>query len=207
MQSEANTWLTTDDFGVVDKLGSDPGESESIVTSFYKAWLPIWPESSAYIIRDPDGSERRIAIPLQRHSVILGYLRAPLWVLAFLIIAPALMVPERFLLLLAPGVMIATFAALSTFVAGKLPEEEMLRRSLLRRVVGFGAPPELLTDDLRAEVCTNLLVMWRARSKRKWVDAIERGEASEILIALAEYHLDGPLLMQARANNANKLWN
>lgn len=51
-------------------------------------------------------------------------------------------------------------ASLLTFVAGRLPERELLRRSLLRRVVGFGAPPELLTEELRAEVCANLIVMW-----------------------------------------------
>ena len=74
-------------------------------------------------------------------------------------------------------------------------------------LMALGAPPELLTEELRAEVCANLIVMWSTRSSRRWFDAIEKGDASEILIALAEYHLDGPLLEQARANFANKLWN
>lgn len=202
MQLEGDSWLTTDDFGVVDEL-----ESESIVTSFYKAGLPLWPESSAYVIREKDGSERRIKIPLQTRSVVLGYLRAPLWILGCIFVVLALVAPPRFIELLFPGVSIAAMASLLTFVAGRLPERELLRRSLLRRVVGFGAPPELLTEELRAEVCANLIVMWSTRSSRRWFDAIEKGDASEILIALAEYHLDGPLLEQAQANFANKLWN
>lgn len=202
MQLEGDSWLTTDDFGVVDEL-----ESESIVTSFYKAGLPLWPESSAYVIREKDGSERRIKIPLQTRSVVLGYLRAPLWIIGGLLVVLALVAPNRFIDLLFPGVTIAAMASLLTFVAGRLPERELLRRSLLRRIVGFGAPPELLTEELRAEVCANLIVMWSTRSSRRWFDAIEKGEASEILIALAEYHLDGPLLEQAQANYANKLWN
>lgn len=194
--------MTTDDFGVVDEL-----ESEAIVTSFYKAGLPLWPESSAYVIREKDGSERRIQIPLQTRSVVLGYLRAPLWLLGTVLVMLALAVPDRFIALLAPGCLIAGTASLLTFVAGRLPEKELQRRSLLRRVVGFGAPPELLTDDLREEICANLIVMWSTRSLRRWFDAIERGEAHEILVALAEYHLDGPLLDKANANFANKLWN
>ncbi len=202
MQLEGDSWLSTDDFGVVDEL-----ESESIVTSFYKAGLPLWPESSAYVIRDQDGSERRIKIPLQTRSVVLGYLRAPLWILGGVFTVLALVSPARFIDLLLPGVTIAGMASLLTFVAGRLPARELERRSLLRRIVGFGAPPELLTEELRAEVCAQLIVMWSTRSPRRWFDAIERGEASEILIALAEYHLDGPLLEQAHANFANKLWN
>ena len=202
MQLEGDSWLTTDDFGVVDEL-----ETESIVTSFYKAGLPLWPEHSAYVIRQKDGSERRIRIPLQTRSVVLGYLRAPLWAIGAALVLLALVAPQRFLVLLAPGCMIAGTASLLTFVAGRLPERELLRRQLLRRVVGFGAPPELLTEELRAEVCANLIVMWSTRSSRRWFDAIERGDASEILIALAEYHLDGPLLEQAQANFANKMWN
>ncbi|MFN0250468.1 MAG: hypothetical protein ACKV2T_26545 [Kofleriaceae bacterium] len=202
MQFEGDSWLTTDDFGVVDEL-----ESEAIVTSFYKAGLPLWPESSAYVIREKDGSERRIKIPLQTRSVVLGYLRAPLWILGGILVVLAVILPARYIELLSWAASIAATASLLTFVAGRLPERELLRRSLLRRVVGFGAPPELLTEELRAEVCASLIVMWSARSSRRWFDAIEKGDASEILIALAEYHLDGPLLAQANENFANKLWN
>ena len=202
-ESQTDSWLTVDDFGVVDRLS----DKESIVTSFYKAWLPLWPESSAYVIREKDGSERRIAIPFQTRSVVLGYLRAPLWLLAVMLVAPVVADPVRFIQLLYAGVMIAGCASLLTFVAGRLSETERLRRQLLRRVVGFGAPPELLTEDMRADVCHTLTIMWNARSQRKWHDAIENGEASEILVALADYHLDGPLLAQARENFDTKLWN
>lgn len=201
--SETDSWLTVDDFGVVDRLS----DQESIVTSFYKAVLPLWPESSSYVIREKDGSERRIAIPLQTRSVVLGYLRAPLWFVALALLFPAIADPTRFIALLYAGVMIAGCASLLTFVAGRLSEVELTRRQLLRRVVGFGAPPELLTEDMRSEVCATLTTRWNTKSNRRWHDAIEDGDASEILIALAEYHLDGPMVAQAHENFDNKLWN
>ncbi len=195
------TWFQTDDFGVVDRT-----ESEAIVTSFYTVILPVWPEHSAYVSRDDDGTERRIAIPLQTKSVVLGYLRAPLWLAATVLAAPAMIDGRE--LWLVPALLIALLATLLTFVAGRLPEEERLRRALLRRVVGFGAPPELLTEDVRSEVRANLLTVWNARSpKRRWKDAIVDGEPHELLIALAEYHQDPELVELARANYANKLWN
>jgi len=94
-----------------------------------------------------------------------------------------------------------------TFVAGRLGEAEVLRRSLLRRVVGFGAPPELLTTAFRAEVRANLELMWATKSGTPWIEAIEAGECSELLVALAEYHQDPDLLELAHANFSNKLWN
>jgi hypothetical protein len=200
------TWQT-DDYGVVDKL-----EAESIVTSFYRVILPIWPEHSAYVIRLRDGSERRIKIPLQKKSVLLGYLRAPVWFLAIVCVAPAIFATEAWTKLLVPGLVLAVIAAVLTFVAGKLPEHERLRRQLLRRVVGFGAPPELLPDALCAEVRMHLRVMWDTRSRRStysadWREAIANGEASELLVAMAEYHRDPEVIAAAAANFANKVWN
>ena len=202
METKAESWLDTDDFGIVDRL-----ESEAIVTSFYTVLLPVWPEHSAYVFREADGSEQRIKIPLQLRSVVLGYLRLPTWLAALLLAAPAVMLPERRWLML-PAVVLATVAALLTFVAGRLDEPEQLRRALLRRVVGFGAPPELLHETLRSEVRTHLLAIWSSRSpSRSWTEAIDAGEAHEILVALAEYHQEPELVEQARANFANKLWN
>lgn len=200
---DGDSWLTTDDYGVIEQL-----ESEAIVTSFYQVLIPIWPEHSAYVIRSADGSERRIRIPLQRRSVVLGYLRVQTWLAALLLGAPALLAPERWLGLLPLAIVCGMLAATLTFVAGRLGEAEQLRRSLLRRVVGFGAPPELLSEALRAEVCANLELMWNTKAPRvRWADAIEVGEASEILVALAEYHQDAELLALAHANFSNKLWN
>lgn len=199
----AEPWLDTDDFGVIDRL-----DDEQIVTSFYRVVIPVWPEHSAYVYRCADGGQHRIKIPLQRRSVALGYLRVWTWMLAVILGSPALLAFDRWGWLAAPALGLALLAAGLTFVAGRLDETEKLRRQLLRRVVGFGAPPELLTDALIAEVRSNLELMWSTRSPRtRWEVAIEHGEPSELLVALAEYAMEPELLAKAHANFSNKLWN
>ncbi|MDB4960324.1 MAG: hypothetical protein JWP01_323 [Myxococcales bacterium] len=200
---DGHGWFSTDDFGLIDRL-----ETESVVTSFYKVVIPIWPEHSAYVIRASDGSERRIPIRLQPRSVILGYLRVPTWLGALILALPSIMLPHQWGALIVPALLLAILASVLTFFAGRLTAAEQLRRQLLRRVVGFGAPPELLTEGMRLEMCSNLELMWNTRSPNiRWIDAIEQGEPSELLIALAEYHQDPELLELAHANSDNKLWN
>ncbi len=197
------SWLTWDEFGVVERL-----ETEQISTRFFRVIIPVWPSQSFYVTRTADGEEQRIKIALQLRSVILGYLRLPTWLGAVILAVPAIMLPHVWGWLIAPALMLAVLATLLTFVAGKLDEEEQWRRSLLRRVVGFGAPPEMLADEMRDEVCTNLERMWHARSPYlTWVDAIEQGISSELLVALAEYEQDASLVRLARANLVNRVWN
>jgi len=200
--TEAQTWLATDDYGVIEKL-----EHESIVTSFYRMMLPIWPDHSAYVIRAADGSEQRIPIPLQRRSVAVAYLRVYSWFGALFFAAPALYVWERYAWMLGPAIALLAVALMATFTLGKLDETEAFRRGMLRRVVGFGAPPELLSESLRAEIRTNLELMWSTKSRTPWPDALEAGECSELLVALAEYHQDPELIALANANFTNHLWN
>lgn len=200
---ETFSWLTWDEFGVVERL-----DSEAIATRFFRVIIPVWPSQSFYVTRTADGEEQRIKIPLQLRSVILGYLRLPTWLAGFMLAVPAIMLPHIWGWLAIPAALLVIAAALLTFVAGRLDEEEQWRRSLLRRVVGFGAPPEMLAEELRDEVCTNLERMWHARSPyMTWVDAIEQGISSELLVALAEYEQDPSLVRQARANLINRVWN
>jgi hypothetical protein len=200
---ETFSWLTWDEFGVVERL-----ESEQIATRFFRVIIPVWPSQSFYVTRTADGEEQRIKIALQLRSVILGYLRLPTWLAAVILGVPAIMLPHVWGWLIVPALLLVILAALLTFVAGKLDEEEQWRRSLLRRVVGFGAPPEMLAEELRDEVCTNLERMWHARSPyMTWVEAIEQGISSELLVALAEYEQDPSLVRLARANLVNRVWN
>ena len=197
------SWLSAHDHGVIDRL-----ETESIVTEFYRLIIPVWPAHSAYVIKAADGSEQRIKIPLQRRSVVLGYVRVPTWLSAALLGSPAVFAPERWGALLWPAFVLAIAATMLTFFAGRLAEPERLRRQLLRRVVGFGAPPELLSEALVLEVRSNLELMWNTRSPHtRWSIAIARGEASELLVALAEYHQDPELIARAHDNFVTKLWN
>lgn len=198
----AITWFDTHDFGVVDRV-----DDEGIVTAFYTVLLPVWPDHSAYVFRGPNGEPGRIKLALQPRSVVLGYLRAPTWLAALVLAAPAALVPGRAWLFL-PAAVLGIVAALLTFVAGRLGEPERLRRALLCRVIGFGAPPELLDEELRAEIRAGLLARWHARSpRRRWTDAIELGDAHELLVALAEYHRAPHLVARARESCAARVWN
>jgi hypothetical protein len=191
---EPEPWITSDDFGVIERF-----VDESIVTCFYCIGLPLWPRHSVYVMTR-DGTERRIPIPLQRKSVVLGYLRKPLWFAAVVLGSPAIAAPARWWWLAGPAVVLAAAAAMLTFVAGRLAPSERERRALLRRIVGVGAPPELLPPQLRAALRHEAESAWRRHSRVPWQQAIERGEASELLIALAEYEAAPALIERARAS-------
>lgn len=191
---EPEPWITSDDFGVIERV-----VDESIVTRFYCLGLPLWPRHSVYVTKR-DGAEQRIPIPLQRKSVVLGYLRKPLWFAAVVLGAPAIAAPARWWWLGGPTLVLVTIAAVLTFVAGRLAPGERERRALLRRIVGIGAPPELLPPQLRAALRHEAEAAWRSCSDVPWQQAIARGEASEILIVLAEYDAEPELIERARAS-------
>ena len=191
---ESDPWFATDDFGAIER-----SVDESIVTCFYCIGLPLWPRHSVYVTTR-DGAEHRIPIPLQRKSVVLGYLRKPLWFAAIMLGSPAIADPARWAWLTGPALALAATAAVLTFVAGRLAPNERDRRALLRRIVGVGAPPELLPPQLRAALRHQTESAWRSHSMVPWRQAIERGEASELLIALAEYDAAPELVARARAS-------
>jgi hypothetical protein len=191
---EPEPWITSDDFGVIERV-----VDESIATCFYCLGLPLWPRHSVYVTKR-DGAEQRIPIPLQRKSVVLGYLRKPLWFAAVVLGAPAIAAPARWWWLAGPTLVLVALAAILTFVAGRLAPGERERRALLRRIVGIGAPPELLPPQLRAALRHEAESAWRSCSGVPWQQAIARGEASEILIVLAEYDAEPELIERARAS-------
>lgn len=191
---EPEPWITSGDFGVIERY-----VDESIVTCFYCIGLPLWPRHSVYVTTR-DGIEQRIPIPLQRRSVVLGYLRKPLWFAAVVLAAPVIAAPSHWWWLAGPALVLTMGAALLTFVAGRLAPSERERRALLRRVVGVGAPPELLPPQLRAALRHVAKSAWLRHSGVPWQHAIARGEASEILIAIAEYEAVPALIERARAS-------
>jgi hypothetical protein len=186
--------MASDDFGVIER-----SVDEAIVTRFYCIGLPLWPRHSVYVTTR-DGAEQRIPIPLQRKSVVLGYLRKPLWFATVVLGSPAIADPSRWWWLIGPALVLAAAAAMLTFVAGRLAPSERERRALLRRIVGVGAPPELLPPQLRAALRHEVESAWQRQSHIPWQQAIEHGEASEILIVIAEYKAMPALISLARAN-------
>jgi len=188
------SWIGWDDAGAVERLGP-----EAIVTSFWRVVTPVRAGKSFYRFRTPQGEEVRFEIPRHRSSVVLGYLRTPLWLTALVLASPALLAGERWALL-PLGLALAAVAAVLTFVVGRLSPGERERRELLRRVVGLGAPPELLPPAMREEMREGLADAWLHEHHIGWRDAILAGIASEALVALAEYYQAPQLLIRARTN-------
>lgn len=182
--------------GHVERLGK-----ESIATEFFHAVIPVWPRpTSIYRFVTLAGEEAALDIPRDRRSVVLGLLRTPLWLATLLFGLPPLFDFARWNALLPLAIALAIAALWTTFVEGRLPRAERERRELLRRVSGLGAPPELLPDSMREDICEELADKWFRELHTDWRDAIYAGVASEVLVALAEYHRSPQLLIRARTN-------
>lgn len=188
------SWIGWADAGAVERLGP-----EAIVTSFWHVVMPLRAGKSFYRYRTFEGEAGRFEVPRHRQSVVLGYVRTPLWLAAIIFAAPALFGAERWALL-PIGVALAAAAAALTFVAGRLSPGERERRALLRRVSGLGAPPELLPPSMRDEIREHIADAWFHERRIDWRGAIYRGDASEVLVALADYYQTPPLLIRARTN-------
>jgi hypothetical protein len=202
MSGLMESWLDCEDYGVIERL-----DTEAVVTEFFALGFPIWPSRTVYIY-NVEEEQRRIQIPLDRRSVALGYARVLTWLVAGLCMIPALSDFDRLGYLLGVGLAFAAIAAVFQFALGRLPPEEADRRALLRRVAGIGAPPEILPFPFRVEICEQLADRWYTAHRLGWREAIDRGMGHEILIALAEYHCEPILVMQARRNLAADLrWN
>jgi hypothetical protein len=191
------SWIGWDDAGAIEQVGP-----ESIVTSFWCVIVPVWAGNSFYRFRTRDGIEARFEISRQRRSVVLGYVRTPLWFSATILAAPVVFAGRWWSL--APIVAaLAGIAAVLTFIVGRLPPGERERRELLRRVSGIGAPPELMPAPMRDEIREGLADAWHRAEHRDWRDAILVGTASEALVALADYYEVPRLIARARANLIN----
>lgn len=188
------SWIRWDDAGAVEQLGS-----EAVVTSFWWVVMPVRAGKSFYRFRTREGEDGRFEIPRHRQSVLLGYLRTPLWLAAIILAAPALLAFEHWALL-PIGLALAAAAAVLTFVTGRLSPDERARRELLRRVAGLGAPPELLPPVVLDQIREGLAAAWFHENHSDWRDAIRRGAASEVLVALADYYRMPRLVTRARTN-------
>lgn len=197
------SWLECEDYGAVDRL-----EQESVVTEFFTMVFPIWPARTVYVYRTKDGEERRVQIPFDRRSVALGYTRFTTWMGAILCAAPAVVDYVRWGYFFAISFALAAIGTVLQFVVGRLDPNEADRRALLQRTAGIGAPPELLPLPFRVEVCEQLADTWYTENRLGWREAIDRGMGHELLVALAEYHCEPLLVIQARRNLAADLrWN
>ena len=186
-------WIADEWVGAVERLDGDV-----VVTEFLHVVLPVWPRRSAYWQRTPDG-ERMIELRLHPTSVAAGYLRTTTWMAALILALPGLLARDRWAWLLPVGLGLAALAALLTFGVGRLSAEERVRRTLLRKVTGVGAPPEMLPPKAVAATRLWLEGRWQAAHPTPWRDAIAAGIGDELLVALAEYHGRRDLAAEARA--------
>jgi hypothetical protein len=174
-------WLRTRTFGEVEQLDDD-----AIVTEFACVILPIWPQRSFYVHRH-DGERVASEIALHPRSVALGYLRITTWMAAWIFSLAVALAWSQWGWLWPVSTGLSALAAALQFAAGRLSEDERERRRLLRRVIGLGAPPELLprahVDATRAA----LEERWRDEHVESWFEAIALGRATELLAAIADY--------------------
>ena len=190
-------WIGWDDAGAIERVGP-----EAIVTSFWCVVVPVRAGNSFYRFRTRDGIEARFEIPRQRRSVVLGYVRTPLWFSAAILAAPVVFAGRSWSLVPIVAAL-AGIAAVLTFLVGRLPPGERERRELLRRVSGIGAPPQLMPALMLDEIREGLADAWYRAEHTDWRDAIRAGMASEVLVALADYYQVPRLLARARANLIN----
>jgi hypothetical protein len=190
----ARSFVGWRDAGYVDRLGR-----EVIATEFFHVFIPIWPRArSMYLFHTETGELAQFEIPRDRRSVILGYLRTPIWLLAAILGAGGL--AEDRWLLIAIAVACAALGGFLTFVAGTLHPIERDRRAVLKRVTGIGVPPELMPASMRERARDQLADTWFHEHGVGWRSAITRGVANEILVAIAEYDRSPKLIYRARVN-------
>jgi hypothetical protein len=190
------SFIGWDEVGRVDRL-----DSECVVTEFFHFIIPLWPRrTSLYTFRTRAGEASQFEIPRVGRSVMLGYLRTPLWLAALVLAIPAMFDFERWKLVLAIAIGLAAIAVVLTFFAGKLAPAERERRARLRRVAGIGAPPELIPHQMLEDIREELADAWFREHELDWRDSIHRGVASETLVVLAEYYRTPQLLIRAHTN-------
>jgi hypothetical protein len=188
-------------FGEVECLDED-----AVITEFYCAILPLWPKRSFYL--HAHGGERVASeIPLHRTSVALGYLRITTWLAAWMVTLGVVLSWDRHGGLWPLAIALTAAATTLQFAAGRLDADERDRRRLLRRVVGLGAPPELLprahVDATRVE----LERRWHDAHDSSWFESVARGDVSELLAALADYSGRPDLARDVRDRLAEELYN
>jgi hypothetical protein len=191
----ANWWIGWDEGGVVERNGD-----EAIETSFFWVVIPIRAGKSFYRYRNSEGEEAAIEIARHRGSVLAGSLRTPLWLAATIIAAPCVFAFERWGHLAPIAGALAALASAVTLGIGRLGRDERARPELLKRVVGVGVPPELLSEPMREETREAIADAWFREHLIDWRDAIAGGTASELLVALAEYYQLPGLADRARTN-------
>lgn len=175
-------------------------QHESVQTKFFVFGVPLFPLMSYYVTgaRGSGASSRGVPgfeIPVHPTSVLAGYLRTGLFVVAAVAGVIAWIEhdsyePHTGLWILAGLAMVAWIVSLS--LIGHLSPREKLRRTLLREVTGVGAPPSALPWDVRKEVLGRLEKEWEDKGEAgDWEECLvaDRAEPEQafLLLALAEY--------------------
>ena len=140
-------------FGEIDSLGP-----ESIQTKFFLLGLPLIPLESYYCLEQTSNGIKGFPIPLSSKSILLTYLRW--WVVALSIVVgiiQAFIIGDRsWAILIVLGILIGWLS----MKLGRLHPDEKRRRMVFRTIVGLGAPPELLPDNVSQNIRIGLEKQW-----------------------------------------------
>jgi hypothetical protein len=182
-------------------------EDESIQTKFFIVGLPVFPMASFYATSEHVNGVSGIEIPIHGKSVAAGYLRVGLFLVAllsglFVWLEHRTYHPEYGMMAVSAVALLAW--AVVTFAFGRLSPSERMRRTLLRKATGLGAPPEILPPALRSSLEKKLRARWVAGGgEADWKARLRSGRAKAaeipLLYALAEYGGDEALSAIGRA--------
>ncbi len=138
--------------GKVDRINQ-----QSIQTKFFMLGLPLFPLESYYCLGLTKEGFRGFRIKLNFKSVYTVYMRWWVGVVSFLSIIFAIAKSQYVLLFLSALGVILT---LSTIWIGRLTKKEANRRKVLINIVGIGAHPRTLTNEMNHEIRTKLELKW-----------------------------------------------
>lgn len=180
-------------------LGRVEGQgTQSVQTKFFILGVPLFPTESYWSTQDTANGVIGFPIPIHGKSVLFGYLRMYTWLGALLAgifawIEHRSYDPEYGLMGLAAVCLV--LAIVSTFVLGGVDAAEQKRRSVLHRVTGLYAPPEILSPEKREEIGLGLSRAWAKNSPELgWTARLDSGKATAaelpLLYTIARYELD-----------------
>ena len=167
-------------------------EHESIQTKFFVLGVPLIPMESFYVVaEDVQGVRGQQLKDVHGGSALAGYVRTALPVIA--LVSGIFAYVDRN----AGSAWVLCIACTIGFVAslmllGRLDETERQKRECLLRLMGTGAPPELLTSAARDDQLERLEAIYALLDDTPWREHVEEADEAptdllKLLYALARY--------------------
>ncbi|MEQ9323416.1 MAG: zinc ribbon domain-containing protein [Polyangiaceae bacterium] len=167
-------------------------EHESIQTKFFVLGLPLIPMESFYVVaEDVQGVQGQALKDVHGGSALAGYVRIALPTIAFVSGIFAYVDRDAGSAWLVCAACTIGFVA-SMMLLGRLDDTERAKRECLLRLMGTGAPPELLEARARNAQLERLEAIYAILDDRPWREHVEDpaeapADLLKLLYAIARY--------------------